>query len=625
MTTEKTEKKVLAIAARRDGKVIGKYLPGKKPICLGFGYDSDIIVEEDSGLPESLVLISKSETPDEWELKLTDGMQCVITSGDGSKLNFEDMKDFGIFPVASDGCYMLTFKYGDTAEIHAGTTEVKIGFVPPPAKAKKVMPKIKQSKKAESVEPSKNTDFVLKLVITDSSGERELFPKAGLMTVGQADYNTVCCTSCKKLPRIHTLLEPVDDRYKLTLIPSIKGGIYIKGKKIEFSTFIKRNLMQKDPSVEGQYSWIFVKNITGVFDIGDTNISFSFVEPPAVVEKKPEPVEIPKVKQIVPEYNWEDFGTRPHESIAMKGNRQESDRIVLILGIAITAALIFGTVFDKIITVTVASKEEVLRSAPSERVSALLQTETSTSNTSIGEEVVSDMGPGEEVAGGGAGESSGGSSGSEIGQAGATAGQQVLSDIGFAAYGTGGGSGGAGVAVGLQEAASSGAGLSTGSGGETIIAGSQGGGGSGGLSGLTGAGSGGVSTSIEGISSSDIEQVHTEAEVSFSASTSSSVDLGVQGRTMSAIRAKINTIKYSVKSAYENLLRSNPTAGGTISISFSITPSGSVTGVSVSVPSSMSAIRGQVESVVNNLNFGASSEQTTNIPMTVPFSMVPPE
>lgn len=620
-----TEKKILGIAAMRDGKVVSKFLPGEKPIHLGFGYNSDIMVEEGSGLPESLVFITKSEAPGEWELRLTDEMQAVITSSDGSTLNFKDMKDLGIFPVDSAGHYLLSIKYDDKAEIQAGVTTIHLGFVSPPSRQKRELPKVKKEK-AEKLKPSETDNYVLKLIITDSSGERELLPKAGLMTIGQADYNTVSCTSDSQLPRIHTLLESVDGKYRMTLIPCIKGGVIIKDKIIKFSTLIARNLMQKDPATDGQYSWTFDKNVKGIFEVGDTKISFSFVEPPAVEEKEPEPAVIPKVKHIETEYNWEDFASRPHESIAMKGNRQESDRIVLILGIAVATALIIGTVFDKTIVVTIPSKEEVLRSAPTARVAALMQTEQSSSSDNIGEEVVTDMGPGEEMSSGSGETSGGGESSGGVGSAGATAGQQVLSDIGFAAYGTGGGSGGAGVAVGLQQAASSGAGLATGSGGETIVAGSQGGGGSGGLSGLTGYGNGGASTSIEGVSSSDIEQVHTEAEVSFSASSSvSSVDLGVQGRSMSAIRAKINTIKYSVKSAYENILRSNPMAGGTISISFSITPSGSVTGVSVSMPSSMSSMRGHVEGVVNNLNFGPSSDQTSNIPMTVPFTMVPPE
>ncbi len=37
-------------------------------------------------------------------------------------------------------------------------------------------------------------------------------------------------------------------------------------------------------------------------------------------------------------------------------------------------------------------------------------------------------------------------------------------------------------------------------------------------------------------------------------------------------------MKMRIQTAYESLLRNDPTAGGTINISFSITPGGTVTG-----------------------------------------------
>ena len=80
-----------------------------------------------------------------------------------------------------------------------------------------------------------------------------------------------------------------------------------------------------------------------------------------------------------------------------------------------------------------------------------------------------------------------------------------------------------------------------------------------------------------------------------------------------------------IKRAYEDLLRSNPTASGTISVSFSITPGGSVTGVSVSAPGNLSSLIASVRAAVQSLNFGVSSEQIDNIPMIVPLNLVPPE
>ena len=78
-----------------------------------------------------------------------------------------------------------------------------------------------------------------------------------------------------------------------------------------------------------------------------------------------------------------------------------------------------------------------------------------------------------------------------------------------------------------------------------------------------------------------------------------------------------------VQSAYEGLLRSDPGASGTITIQFSITPSGSVTGVSVS--GGLSSLHSTVRSAVSGLNFGPAPEQTGNLPVTVPFSLVPPQ
>ena len=80
-----------------------------------------------------------------------------------------------------------------------------------------------------------------------------------------------------------------------------------------------------------------------------------------------------------------------------------------------------------------------------------------------------------------------------------------------------------------------------------------------------------------------------------------------------------------IKRAYEDLLRSNPTAAGTISVSFSITPGGSVVGVSVSAPGNLSSLTASVQAAVQSLNFGSSSEQIDNIPTGVTLNIVPPE
>jgi len=305
----------------------------------------------------------------------------------------------------------------------------------------------------------------------------------------------------------------------------------------------------------------------------------------------------------------------------MKGNREESNRIALVFGLGLAIALLTGAVFDRFITVVHETKEQKLRRAPTARV-ATLASQTRQAE-GVGEEIVTDMSIGEENVevgtGGGGSAGSGQSSGVSDGEA---AGAAVLQSIGFAAYGTGTSGGSAGVASDLQSAAATGAGLASGGGGEAVIAGA-GGGGSGGIGGLTGSG-GGPSASIEGVSSSEVEAVHRAAEVSFSTHSSSS-EIGVQGRSMNDIRRKINMINMRVKRAYEDLLRSNPTAGGTINISFSITPSGSVIGISVSAAGSLSSLEPAVRAAVQSLSFGVSSEQVDNIPMSVPMNLVPPE
>ncbi|MEN8208740.1 MAG: hypothetical protein ABFR50_05770, partial [Candidatus Fermentibacteria bacterium] len=395
----------------------------------------------------------------------------------------------------------------------------------------------------------------------------------------------------------------------------------VKGSVLPFHTLIERNLMQQDKS-DDSYTWVFDKGVSGVFTLGSTEVFFSFIDAPAArVLPRSKSAVPPRQKYIAPEYDWEDFAARPHDGLAMKGNREESSRIAIVLGLGLAIALLTGAVFDRFVTVVHETKEQKLRSAPTARVATLA---SQTRTEGIGEEIVADMNIGEETVqvGSGGGDPAGGEgSGSGISD-GQAAGEAVLQSIGFAAYGTGGSGGSAGVATDLQSAAATGAGLASGGGGEAVIAGA-GGGGSGGISGLMGDG-GGPSTSIEGVSSSEVEAVHRAAEVSFSAHSSSS-EIGVQGRTMNDIRRKTNMIIMRIKRAYEDLLRSNPTAAGTISVSFSITPGGSVVGVSVSAPGNLSSLTASVQAAVQSLNFGPSSEQIDNIPTGVTINLVPPE
>jgi len=622
MTPEKeTARKVLAVAIMRDGQVVGKLIPGKEPVRLGNGYNNNIVVEADD-IPDSMPFITPGDDQESWILRLAGSMDAVIQSSDGATLKFADLKDLGIFPKDADGHYLLTIKYLDQGQVTAGPFMIHFGFIVPPKKKPKPPPKKEKKVKVEKEEePEKTDDRVLKITIEGPEGKSELIPSAGLMTVGEADYNTVSVKGID-LPRIHTLLEPHGDKFLMRLVPGIKGGVEVKGSVIPFHTLIERNLMQQDKPGD-PYIWIFDKNVNGVFTMGNIEVFFGFVKAPKV-QKKPVKKEIPKKKYVPPEYDWDNFATRPHEGIAMKGDRDESNRVALILGLGLAVALLTGAVFDRFVTVVHETKEQKLRSAPTARVATLASQTQQTEG--IGEEVVTDMSIGEEsveVAQGGGGPAGGAGEGSGDGVSdGQAAGEAVLQSIGFAAYGTGSAGGSMGVATDLQAAASSGAGLVSGGGGESALAGASGGG-SGGISGLVGEG-GGPSSSIEGVSSSEVEAVHREAEVSFSTHSSSS-EIGVQGRSMNDIRRKINMINMRVKRAYEDLLRTNPSAGGTISISFSITPSGSVVGVSVSASGNLSSLEPSVRAAVQSLNFGASSEQVDNIPMSVPMNLVPPE
>ncbi|MCK5117134.1 MAG: hypothetical protein KAR44_11070 [Candidatus Aegiribacteria sp.] len=618
---KENEGKVFAIAIMRDGKVVGKLIPGKEPVRLGTGYNNNIVVEG-SDLPESMVFVTPGEDDKTWILRLSDNMDATIESGDGAILRFTDLRDLGIFPVDPDGFYLLNIKYLDQGQITAGHFLIHFGFILPVKEEPKQPKKKEKKQKAEQArekKEEKSDNRILKIVIEGPDGKTELLPNAGLMTVGEAEYNTVSAKDVG-LPRIHTLLEPHDNKYILRLIPGIKGGVEVKGNVLPFHTLIERNLMQQDKQ-DDSFTWVFDKSVSGVFTLGSTEVFFSFVDPPKARKKAKSKAATPTKKYKAPEYNWENFAARPHDGLAMKGNREESSRIAIVLGLGLALALLTGAVFDRFVTVVHETKEQKLRSAPTARVATLA---SQTRTEGIGEEIVADMNIGEEtvqVGSGGGGPAGGAGEGSGVSD-GQAAGEAVLQSIGFAAYGTGGIGGSAGIATDLQSAAATGAGLASGGGGEAVIAGAAGGG-SGGISGLIGSG-GGPSSNIEGVSSSEVEAVHRAAEVSFSTHSSSS-EIGVQGRTMNDIRRKTNMIIMRIKRAYEDLLRSNPTAAGTISVSFSITPGGSVVGVSVSAPGNLSSLTASVQAAVQSLNFGSSSEQIDNIPTGVTLNLVPPE
>jgi hypothetical protein len=615
------ERKVLAIAVMRDGKVVGKLIPGREPVRMGTGYNNNIVVEGD-GLPDSYSLVTPGADRDSWTLRLTDGMNALVTSDDGTKLSFADLKDLGIFPKDETGFYLLHIKYGDQGQILAGHYVIHFGFISPPAKKEPEKPKPAE-KAAAPLEPEKEDVRVLKLVHeAPGSRRRDIFPNAGIMTVGEADYNTVCIKGAD-LPRIHTLLEPEGSKYLLRLIPQIKGGVEVKGSIIPFQTLIERNLMKQEKPGE-PYTWMLDKNVSGVFTIGSTEIFFGFVEP-TFVPKVEKVVKVEEKKPYVaPTYEWGGFAARPHDAIALKGSGKEKNRLQFAMGIVLGISLVLGSAFDRLVMVHLESRTQMLRRAPTARVASLSQN-TPTQTEGFSEEIISESELGEgigTIGGPGGGGPGGGGEGPAGVAAGAQAGQGVLQSIGFAAYGTQGMGGSAGFVGDLQSAASAGLGLASGQTGEALIAGS-GGGGSGGLTGLVPAG-GGVASSAETVSQSDIEAVHRAATVSFSASGSGeALDLGL--RNMTDIRGRINVIKMRIQAAYESLLRSNPMAGGTVQISFDITPGGGVTNVSVSAPGDLQSLVPTIQSAVAGLNFGSVDGQTSNLTVQVPFNLLPPE
>jgi hypothetical protein len=627
MSPASEEKKVLAVAVMRDGKVVNKLIPGKDSVRLGSGYNNQIVAE-DADVPDSMVMLTPGDEPDTWVLRLQEAMNARVESADGSKLNFADLKDLGIFPQDEDGNYLLNVKYEDQGQITVDPYTIHFGFIKPPKKKPKPKqkPKPKPEKKPEAKREKPAKDLALKVVV-ERPGEkkREIFPNAGIMTIGSADYNTVSIKGAD-LPRIHTLLEPKDDKYLLRLPEGLGGGVEVKGTIVPFKTLIDRNLLKQEKPGD-PYEWEMDRNVSGMFKAGDTEIFFSFAKPPAEArpKPKPKPKKIPKKKYKPSRYEWKNFAVRPHDGIVFKGQTGESNRMQIVLGIGLAVALLAGAVFDRLVLVTELSKTEMLRRAPSARVASLADT-PEPQTQGVGEEVIGDM-PSEESVevstGGGGGETAGGGGGGPAGAAaGADAAQEVMSNIGFAAYGTGAAGGGAGIVTDLQSAASSGLGLASGEAGQALVAGAEGGG-SGGISSVVGSG-GGVASSAETVSQSEVEAVHRAAQVSFSASGSGeALDLGY--RDLTNIRRRVNVIKMRVQTAYESLLRSNPTAGGRITLAFSITPSGSVTGVSVNAPGGLSSLRPTIEAAISSVNFGPAPEQTQNLPMQVSFNLVPPE
>lgn len=95
-------------------------------------------------------------------------------------------------------------------------------------------------------------------------------------------------------------------------------------------------------------------------------------------------------------------------------------------------------------------------------------------------------------------------------------------------------------------------------------------------------------------------------------------------REIAVIRNKVNDIKEVIQADYEVLLVSEPGAQGTVTISFSITPEGAVTDTVVGCPEELSDIEANITKAIGELEF-EPTEHTENLPITVPFDLMPPE
>lgn len=94
-------------------------------------------------------------------------------------------------------------------------------------------------------------------------------------------------------------------------------------------------------------------------------------------------------------------------------------------------------------------------------------------------------------------------------------------------------------------------------------------------------------------------------------------------RDISEIREKITEVKETVQTAYGELLVNEPEATGEIEVSFLITPDGSVTGVEINTSEGLTELNETVTEAVEALDFGPCPGQEDDLPITVPFSLMP--
>lgn len=96
------------------------------------------------------------------------------------------------------------------------------------------------------------------------------------------------------------------------------------------------------------------------------------------------------------------------------------------------------------------------------------------------------------------------------------------------------------------------------------------------------------------------------------------------GRSMEEVREKVGDVKVTVQNCYELLLAREPEVSGDIEVSFSITPEGDVSQITVVCSEGLESLEEPVREAVGTLEFEPCTSQSENLPVTVPFSLFPP-
>jgi len=97
------------------------------------------------------------------------------------------------------------------------------------------------------------------------------------------------------------------------------------------------------------------------------------------------------------------------------------------------------------------------------------------------------------------------------------------------------------------------------------------------------------------------------------------------GRSLDEVREQVGYVKVTVQNCYELLLADEPDLSGDIEVSFSITPEGEVTDTEIVCSEGLESLEEPVAEAARALVFEPCSSQLENLPVTVPFSLFPPQ